>query len=105
MLCAGAPPVAKKYASIRPGAKATKAHPLANLGGYQMPMVGKIGGNSGVVSQKGSLSNSKRPREDQGAATGGSKKPVSKEEEEALARREAARARVQQRTMAAFGLK
>lgn len=31
-------------------------------------------------------------------------KPLSKEEEEALARREAARQRVQQRTMATFGL-
>lgn len=51
---------------------------------------------------------SQRKRELEAAAAGGGPKKVDKslpkEEQEALARREAARARVQQRTMAGFGL-
>ena len=74
-----------------------------------MPMVGKIGGNSGQVGRrldpKTANGATKRTREELGGAKQASgKKAISKEEEEALKRREAARARVQQRTMNAFGL-
>lgn len=102
-LFVGAVPSQKKYTNIRVGSKAGNSHPLANLGGYQMPMVGKIGGTSNFVGEKQTNSSAKRGRDDK-TSNGVSKKNVSKEEEEALKRREAARARVQQRTMNAFGL-
>ena len=78
------------------------AHPLAELGGYRMPE-GKIGGARGVgllssTSQQGA----KRKREDAPAVSkmGG----ATEEERKAQAAREAARARVQQRSAKNFGL-
>lgn len=84
--------------TVVPGSKVSQAHPLAGVGGYQMPSVGKIGGAKGLGAQ-----DSGKRKRDEGPG-GGTKKPVSKEEAEALARREAARQRVQARTMASFGL-
>lgn len=98
----------------------TAKHPLAGIGGYQMPKEGRIGGAKGIghvdsydtgpSKRKGDTGGSgqgggtvrprKRTAEDQKAASGG-----NKEEAEFIARREAARQRVQARTMAAFGLK
>lgn len=81
-------------------------HPMANIGGYQMPMVGAIGGAKGVGAAKqpaaAAIVPPKRKRDGDGKGGG---KAVSKEEQEAQARREAARARVQARTMQAFGLR
>lgn len=74
-------------------------HPLADLGGYQMPTVGAIGG----AKDLGDIGAPKRKRVDDGKGGGGGK-ALSKEEEEALARREAARQRVQQRTLQTFGM-
>ena len=78
------------------------AHPLAELGGYRMPE-GKIGGARGVgVLTSTSQQAAKRKREDAPAASkaGG----ATEEESKAQAAREAARARVQQRTAKNFGL-
>ena len=71
-----------------------------------MPVTGTIGGAKGVGSethQQTSTAGVKRPREEPGKK-GSAGKAVSKAEQEALAKREAARARVQQRTMQGFGL-
>ena len=80
------------------------AHPLAQIGGRSMPSIGKIGGAKGVgiVDRRNSPDDSsgKRKRADSKP----SKQPLSKEEEEFMARREAARRRVQARSMAEFGL-
>jgi WW domain-binding protein 4 len=100
--------------------KAVPVHPMAGVGGYQMPRAGRIGGAKGVgyannldgAQQLSAVNNTKarassgdtvkRKRDqDQGKKM---EKPVSKEEAEFLARREAARQRVQARTMATFGL-
>ena len=80
------------------------------MGGYQLhSLQGSIGGAKGVGSTAaaGSADAGKRKRGEGAAATaaaGGSSKPLSKEEVEFAARREAARQRVQQRSMATFGL-
>jgi len=121
--------------------KAAPAHPLAAVGGYQMPSVGRIGGAKGLgtvgaVTEEegaatapngggggggGSGAGGKRKAAAaaggaRGAGAGGSKgggdnkarrkeaPPEDPAEAAARARREAARARVQARTMAAFGL-
>lgn len=96
--------------TVLPGMKIVHAHPQAGVGGYQMPEVGKIGGAKGIgtmlhpSSSSGSggagsgKEDAKRKRDDKPA------KPVSKEEAEFLARREAARQRVQARSMQSFGL-
>lgn len=71
-----------------------------------MPVTGTIGGAKGVGSesqQQGSISGIKRLREEPDKGKSGSN--LSKAEQEAIAKREAARARVQQRTMQAFGLR
>ena len=71
-----------------------------------MPVAGKIGGAKGVGAasqQVASTAGVKRPREEASKSTNAGK-AVSKAEKEALAKREAARARVQQRTMQGFGL-
>ena len=85
------------------------------VGGYQLHNVrGAIGGAKGVGSlasgggagaAAGAAAETKRKREGaaNGAGSGGGKE-LSKEDQEFLARREAARARVQQRTAASFGL-
>lgn len=100
--------------TVLPGMKIVHAHPQAGVGGYQMPALGKIGGAKGI----GSVLHSSGT----GGSTGGSStgkavvkrkrdgddskpaKPVSKEEAAFLARREAARQRVQARSMQSFGL-
>ncbi|EFJ52233.1 hypothetical protein VOLCADRAFT_116255 [Volvox carteri f. nagariensis] len=104
---------------------AVPKHPLAGVGGYQAPTSGRVGGSMGtgvVLEGDGGGSStadvgSKRKREEPGkvggpAAAGGTKGAVgggaakgmmSAEEAEALARREAAKQRVAQRTAAGFG--
>ena len=72
-----------------------------------MPVTGTIGGAKGVGAanqQAASTSGVKRPREE-GSKSTVIGKAVSKPEQEAIAKREAARARVQQRTMQGFGLR
>jgi WW domain-binding protein 4 len=87
------------------------------VGGYQLHSIqGAIGGAKGVGSlagggaagtAAGASADTKRKRDGAaggGAAAAGGGKELSKEDREFLARREAARARVQQRTAASFGL-
>ena len=114
--------------TIVPGSKIVHAHPLAGVGGYQMPEVGRIGGAKGIgviagghgvesTNASGSTSGAKRKRDGSGGGGGGGggaknnsksggqdNNPLSKEEAEFLAKREAARQRVQARTMKGFGL-
>lgn len=52
----------------------------------------------------GAAADAKRKREGEGGAGKGKEKELSKEDKEFLARREAARQRVQHRTAATFGL-
>ncbi|GLC33440.1 hypothetical protein PLESTB_000075900 [Pleodorina starrii] len=91
---------------------AVPKHPLADLGGHRAPTTGRVGGAMGagmVVESGGADPGAKRKREDQlkgagaGSKGGAAKGAVSAEEAEALARREAARQRVAQRTAAGFG--
>ena len=80
-------------------------HPMSNIGGYQMPTIGRIGGAKGLGAAQATSAPSAGKRQREGTTSGkAGGKALSKEEHEALARREAARARVQQRTMQAFGL-
>jgi len=140
---------------VGPAAAVKKyAHPMMNLGGYQAPLTGKIGGAKGTgaiqsenekititigggisnatstflaslatnatsstsssnSSHSSSSSTTAKRKLDEGAALsdskkakgqgGGGGKGVDKAEAEALARREAARRRVEERTKAAFG--
>jgi len=87
------------------------AHPLSGIGGYRMPAQGTIGGARGVgvvvggVSKVSSGSAATTKAKSTGAAgktTSG--KPMSQEEKEAIAKREAARARVAARNAAQFGM-
>lgn len=82
-------------------------HPQSNVGGYQMPQEGgRIGAAKGVGMQ-GMVSGSsagKRRREEAAAAAGSKGKALSKEDQEALARREAAKQRVTQRALSNFGM-
>jgi len=82
---------------------ATAAHPLAGLGGYAIPLSGAIGAARGVGAAGAPAAKRKR---EAAAGGGGGKpgKPPTKEEAAAQARREAARARVEQRTLKTFGL-
>jgi len=74
------------------------AHPQAGVGGYQMPQGGRIGASKGVgAAGGGAAAGGKRPRDEPA-------KKVSKEDAEALARREAAKQRVQQRALSNFGM-
>jgi hypothetical protein len=97
--------------TVLPGQKIVHAHPQAGVGGSQMPEVGRIGGAKGIGSfiqpssgsgaragGGGDRGDGKRKRDDKSA------KPVSKEEAEFIALREAARQRVQSRDMKAYGL-
>ena len=100
-------PTGRVPQTVLPGMKIVHAHPQAGVGGYQMPDVGKIGGAKGMGSMLNNSSASasgkvdvKRKRDGDAAPA----KPVSKEEAEFIARREAARQRVQARTMSTFGL-
>lgn len=91
------------------GMRVTKAHPLADIGGYQMPTEGVIGGGRGVASSLVTPSTRAQEKDGEKKAKAGSKRKkddsgLSKKEREFLEKREAARKRVQKRTMEAFGL-
>ena len=110
--CADAPATQAAGSQASPGSHAApraavkRAHPLSQLGGYQMPSMGAIGGAkqlSGPNSKPASDSvHTRPPRQEQPHAS--KKQKVSEEEAAAIAKREAARARVERRTMQAFGL-
>ena len=99
--------VKSKYPS---GMKVSKLHPLAGIGGYQMPTQGSFGGLQSSVETEQEVPKKKVKSKDSGKATAGVKRKtdkdskITKDEQEFLARREAARQRVQKRTMDAFGL-
>ncbi|KAL6769253.1 hypothetical protein ACKKBG_A18085 [Auxenochlorella protothecoides x Auxenochlorella symbiontica] len=97
------PPAAASAAGARASGRAA-AHPLSGLGGYAMPSVGRIGGAKGVGRVEAKATDAQRKHADKLKAKKAIGKDLPKQEQEALARREAARARVQQRTMSAFGL-
>ena len=77
-------------------------HPLADIGGYKMPTTGRIGGAKGIGGSAGGVT--KRKGQPSTAAAAKSSKSLSKEEADAIAAREAAKKRVQQRTLSTFGL-
>lgn len=69
----GPSPAAQKPRAARPAAAAPQArpaklaHPLASLGGHQMPTFGKIGGQKGVGAvEAANQASIKRKREDTG---------------------------------------
>ncbi len=94
--------------------------PLLQLGGYQLHSIeGSIGGakgvgtlhrggggNPGAPAGGAAAADAKRKRDGESGGKGGKgqEKELTKEEREFMARREAARQRVQQRTAASFGL-
>lgn len=80
-----------------------KAHPLAGIGGFSAPVAGLPGAGRGASAGQGG-SGSQAPAAGRGGGRGGAAKPLSKEEAEALAKREAARQRVAQRSAAFFGM-
>ena len=94
------PAAAKSADGRQPAVQRRFKHPLADLGGKAIPLAGAIGGAKGVGAAGGVA---KRKREEQGGGSGG-KKQVSEAEAAALAKREAARARVHARELKAFGL-
>ncbi len=105
--------------SVLPGMQAAARHPQAGVGGYQMPLAGRIGGAKGVgfaaldgrrdagaaAAAPAPPAKRKREKSDKGSAAAPPAEPVSTEEAEFRARREAARARVAARSAAVFGLK
>lgn len=84
------------------------SHPLGSLGGYSMPSIGTIGGARGVggAASTAAAANTagavKRKREELMRKLPPQK--MTQEEVEANAKREAAKQRVQKRTMQNFGL-
>ncbi|KAK9848656.1 hypothetical protein WJX84_002334 [Apatococcus fuscideae] len=93
--------------------KLVPKHPLAELGGRSMPEFGHIGGAKGIGSsdkqfdhQLQTALTAKRKREEQTASKLPASKgrPLSKADAEALAKREAAKARVQQRELREWGM-
>ena len=101
---AAAAAASSRPAGATAGMRAAPKHPLANIGGHQLHhLEGSVGGAKGVGLQGAGGAASKRKRGEEGGG-GGAAQPLSKEEAEALARREAARQRVAQRTAATFGL-
>ncbi|KAL3138161.1 hypothetical protein ABBQ38_005388 [Trebouxia sp. C0009 RCD-2024] len=82
--------------------KSTAAHPLTDIGGYKMPTTGRIGGAKGIGASAAGVT--KRKGQPTTVTASKSSKPVSKEEADAIAAREAAKRRVQQRTLSTFGL-
>ncbi len=102
----GCPGQAAKTTAAKVLPKTMKAtHPLAGIGGYQMPETGRIGGSKGVgVAAAGTQAAGAKRKREEDAAKAAKQKGLSEEERKALAAREAARARVQQRTMSNFGL-
>ena len=77
-------------------------HPLAEIGGYKMPTTGRIGGAKGIGGSAGGVT--KRKGQPSIVTAAKSSKPLSKEEADAIAAREAAKKRVQRRTLSTFGL-
>ena len=67
-----------------------------------MPTTGRIGGAKGIGSSTGGVT--KRKGQPGTVTAVKSSKPLSKEEAAAVAAREAAKKRVQQRTLSTFGL-
>jgi WW domain-binding protein 4 len=104
-------PVRQMKSKYPSGMKISKVHPLAGIGGYQMPSQGSFGGLQSSVEPEQEAPKKKVKSKDSGRTTSGVKRKddkdskISKEEQEFMARREAARQRVQKRTMDAFGLK
>jgi len=87
---------------LPPGKRIEKsAHPLAGIGGYRIPTKGTIGGARGV-GIIGGVSKPAAAKQSAGKAPGGAM--MSQEEKEAIAKREAARARLAARNAAAFGM-
>lgn len=89
------------------------AHPLSGIGGFRMPAKGTIGGARGVgvvgggvskVSSSGGAGTAKSAAAAAAAKTTANGKPMSQEEKEAIAKREAARARMAARNAAQFGM-
>ncbi|GMH39622.1 hypothetical protein BSKO_07520 [Bryopsis sp. KO-2023] len=99
----------KSGSAVKYDKKAVKVsiphHPLAGIGGHQMPTTGKIGGQKRLGSEgAGETKEASTDAKPKKKAKTSQDKKLSKEERDALAKREAARARVQQRTMKTFGL-
>ena len=85
------------------------AHPLSGIGGFRMPVKGTIGGARGVGVVGGGVSKvsssaATTTAKSTAAAKTTNGKPMSQEEKEAIAKREAARARVAARNAAQFGM-
>lgn len=80
------------------------AHPLSGIGGFRMPAKGTIGGARGVGIVGGGVSKPSATTKSAAAAKTTNGKPMSQEEKEAIAKREAARARVAARNAAQFGM-
>lgn len=82
-------------------------HPSAGIGGHRIPSAGEVGGKKRVGYLEGeAVQGSKRARQASSltpSAPGKGEGGLSKEEEEARQKREAAKQRVQQRTLAGFG--
>lgn len=82
--------------------KPAAARPLTEIGGYKMPTTGRIGGAKGIGASAAGVT--KRKGQPSTVTASKSTKPVLKEEADAIAAREAAKRRVQQRTLSTFGL-
>jgi WW domain-binding protein 4 len=96
----------KSFSKFPKGMKVTHSHPLAGIGGYQMPTTGSFGGTTGRVADSKQETKTLGKRKGAGKSEMSEKNSkMSKQEKDALERREAARKRVQERTMQAFGLK
>eukprot|EP00951_Prasinocladus_malaysianus_P027882 scaffold252109_cov34-Prasinocladus_malaysianus.AAC.1 len=65
---------------------------------------GKVGAARGLGSQGAGASTQGKPKAPPTVSAKATGKPLSKAETEAIARREAARARVEKRTLSQFGL-
>ena len=98
------------------GMKVRKVHPLAGIGGYQMPLEGTFGAGHAPHADSVEDDETKKKKKTSTKNTsvgtkrksgGGKEKEtaMSAKEREFLAKREAAQKRVQKRTMEAFGLK
>lgn len=104
----GAEVVVERRKSKYPaGMKVRKAHPLAGIGGYQMPSEGSFSAGYQKADETETLkktSGQKILGEKRKSNARGGKDEMSIKEKEFLAKREAARQRVQKRTMDQFGL-
>lgn len=96
------------------GFKVQKVHPLADIGGYQMPLEGSFGSGHARTEPVQEAKKQEKGKKMIKASSGVAKKKssegkgketaLSAKEREFLAKREAARQRVQKRTMDQFGL-